>query len=532
MKKKIFWVYLKNILLPCLIYSLITGIITGAIVVVYKYLANQVINLSGKLYEILRLNPIYILVAVIAITAIAFLMRLVHKYAPDSKGGGIPNAMAYLRGLVTFKWLRTLIGALFNSLFTFFIGTPLGNEGPCVLAGTTIGHGVIQTIGKKNKAWNRYMMTGGASAGFASATNAPISGILLALEEAHHRLSPMILMVAGATVTFSVITVNQLSPLLGLDPSLFSHLAPMVLEIKDLWLPTVIGIFAGLFSVFFINYFKLIRKAIQAKMKNHGKLLMPLIIFLFSLIFGVISSKFIGTGHHLVEELLTDHSTAVFALLCILVIRLLLTTAGSSTGITGGMFIPTLAFGALLSAIIAKILIGLELIDYSYYQVIILLGMTACFSGMTKTPLTAIVFAFEALTLSSNVISVAIVAIIPYILTEIFCPKSVNDEIMEIRVEEENHGKEVELVDAVVEIQPKSFAVGKQIRDILWPNNLFVLSIKRSDSRPEVNEHGEKNMYPGDVLHLRYSTTDKKQTMQELIAIVGEQDYAENKWEE
>ena len=103
---------------------------------------------------------------------------------------------------------------------------------------------------------------------------------------------------------------------------------------------------------------------------------------------------------------------------------------------------------------------------------------------------------------------------------------------MEIRVEEEQHEKTRTLIDATLTVQENSFAVGKQIRDILWPNNTFVLSIKRSDQRPQIDEHGEKNMYPGDILHVRFSTHDEEQTRGELLSILGAQDYEEKEWNE
>ena len=86
------------------------------------------------------------------------------------------------------------------------------------------------------------------------------------------------------------------------------------------------------------------------------------------------------------------------------------------------------------------------------------------------------------------------------------------------------------MAEAFVTVNPGSFAVGKQIRDIFWPNNLFVLSVKfaRTD-HVEVDEHGGKSIRAGDVLHVRYSTYDSKHTIDELLAIVGDQEVEEIK---
>jgi hypothetical protein len=79
-----------------------------------------------------------------------------------------------------------------------------------------------------------------------------------------------------------------------------------------------------------------------------------------------------------------------------------------------------------------------------------------------------------------------------------------------------------------VTVQKNSFAIGKQIRDIFWPANLFVLSLKHDETRrAEVDEHGGKEIREGDILHVRYSTRDEAQTREELTAIVGQQVYQE-----
>ena len=79
--------------------------------------------------------------------------------------------------------------------------------------------------------------------------------------------------------------------------------------------------------------------------------------------------------------------------------------------------------------------------------------------------------------------------------------------------------------EAVVTVCEDSFAVGKQIRDIFWPHNLFILSIKFvSNNHIEVDEHGGKSIRAGDVLHVRYSTYNEERTIEELLAIVGHQE--------
>ena len=94
-------------------------------------------------------------------------------------------------------------------------------------------------------------------------------------------------------------------------------------------------------------------------------------------------------------------------------------------------------------------------------------------------------------------------------------------------METHNKGKTARVMDAFVTVQKDSFAAGKQIRDILWPANLFVLSVRKNEfSGAEVDVHGAKALHSGDTLHVRYSTYNDERTKEELMSIVGEQEYA------
>ena len=212
-----------------------------------------------------------------------------------------------------------------------------------------------------------------------------------------------------------------------------------------------------------------------------------------------------------------------------LLVRATVTLFANTSNITGGLFVPILALGALFSAILGRVVILLG-VDESYWILILVLGITACVSAMMKMPLTAIVFAVEALSCYNNILYVIVVAVVSYVITEFFGVKSINDKVIEHREESIRRGKEAKLTEAFVTVAEGSFAVGKQIRDILWPNNLFVLSLKySSNSQIEVDEHGGKSIRAGDVLHVRYSTYDPEKTLEELYAIVGEQNPAKLK---
>lgn len=516
---------LKNIIMPALVFGSLTGIFTSVIVTLYKLCASHVIHFSENAYGVMREYPWFIPAG----AGVLFLAALIYKWVltrfPNIRGGGIPTSIGLLRGIFVFRWGINLVFVFAASLLSFLIGVPLGNEGPSVQMGTSAGKGVIDIFAKKQRAYSRYAMTGGACAGFSVATGAPISGMLFAVEEAHQRISPMIIIVSAVSVMFAGITSAIISPLLGVNTSLFHwENAIKILSIRDYWIPVLVGVVLGGFAVAFLTAYKKINGFVSATFSKIPFYFRILIILAVTFGFGLLSFDFISTGHELTLALF-EQNKGILILLAILAVRSVLTLFANTNGITGGIFLPIISLGAVVSAVIGTVCVKYCGMGGEYYTVILVLGIAGCISGMMKMPLTAVFFAIEALGCYNNLIPVIIVTAAAYSITEIFGVKSINDTVIEARVEKIYADKEPVLEDTLVEVKEGSFAVGKQIRDIFWPNNLFVLSIHHPhQSHDEVDEHGEKLIQAGDTLHVRYSTPDLDATKEELWAIVGEQE--------
>ena len=520
--------YVINTILPIFVFGAATGVLTAVAVTLFKFCAKHIISLSELGYEYIRGHLYLLPIAVILLFAVALILNLVYKKWPEIRGGGIPASIGILRGIVSFNWLRTLLGSFLSSLVTFLVGAPLGTEGPSVKMGTAIGRMTVAPFGKGARAHDRYVMTGGACAGFGAATGAPVSGILFAIEEAHQRISPRIILISSVSVMFCHITSELLAPLLGVSVGLFPGLSIVSLELFDVWLPLVIGLVIGLFSVLFLRYYRVVNRFIGKALSRVGSVYKIYAVLLVTLILGLFSYSFVSTGHELILDVLKG-DVLVYMLALILIARMTLTLSANAVGITGGIFLPMLSIGTLVSALLGNGLIGAFGLSEEYYATILALGITACISGMMKMPLTAIVFAVEALSCYDNIFYVIAVSAIAYVVTEMLDSTSINDSVLERTVEEQNRGKHPEVIDTFIEVKRGSFAIGKQVRDIFWPANLFVLSITKGDAiDAEVDEHGGKALRQGDVLHVRYMTFDEAATKEELFAIVGEQEFDES----
>lgn len=525
--KKIRSGYFVNLVVPSLVFGIVTGVFTSLIILLYKVCAKNIIALSEAGYSFLRGHLCFLPVVFVLLFGVSLLLVLAYKKIPNIKGGGIPTSIGILRGLIKFKWLATLIGTFLASLLTFLIGVPLGNEGPSVQMGTSVGRGSVAPISKKHRAWCGYTMTGGACAGFSVATGAPVSGILFSLEEAHQRISPTIFIVSATAVSSSYITTRIMSYFFGIETRLFPSLQIVALPASEAWLPMVIGILFGLFSVLFLKFYNVVAKLVSDKLKKIPHVFKVFSVFVLTIVAGIMSFSFISTGHDLILDIM-DIKLAVYMLIIILVVRSVLTVFANTCSITGGIFLPIMAIGAVFAALIGRGAIAIGVRE-EYYSLILVLGISACIAGMMKMPLTAIVFSVEALSCYENIVYVVIAVVVTFIITEVFGVSSITDSVLEHRISTHNKKERLIVIDTFVTVKEGSFAVGKQIRDILWPPNLFVLSIKqRAEQRAEVDEHGEKELRAGDILHVRYSTYDEETTKEELTSIIGEQDYAES----
>lgn len=508
-----------NSILPAVSFGALTGILTSIVVNLYKVCAKHVMAFSEKGYHYLGEHLYLIPVILAAFILPAFLFAYIYKRIPNLRGGGIPTSIGILRGIISFKWVRNLVGIFSMSLVSFLIGVPLGNEGPSVQMGVAIGRGSVFSFGKRFHAWDRYSMTGGACSGFAVATGAPISGVLFAVEEAHQRISPMILMIATTSVMFATITTDLLAPILGVSKTLFPAMQLPQLTVKDIWITLLVGVTVGLFAVLFLSYYRLIFKFFNKTLDRIRHRWRILLVFSLTLAAGLFSYSFISTGHELILHLFSGEMT-ILMLVLLLIVRSTLTLCANSNRISGGIFLPLMAVGALVSAIIAKIFEQFGL-DSSYCTVILVFGIVACVAGMMKMPLTAIVFAVEALSCYDNIIYVIITAGVAFLITEIFGAESINDRVLENRVEEINEGKTPAIIDRYVTVSPGAFAVGMHVRDIFWPNGVFVLSHKHTLPVDRRDKRAVKAIHEGDILHVRCTTFDVERTEEKLKDILG-----------
>ena len=515
--------HLKHTLLPCLTLASVIGALTGVAIFIFRIVATAVIGYSERIYAFVRADARYLPLLLLGAAALGLISALMLKLARDCRGGGIPTAVAAIRGLVPLKWVQSIFALFFTSLITFLGGVPLGNEGPSVLMGAAIGNGASQTAGKKFRAWERYSMTGGASAGFALATGAPICGVLFALEEAHRRFSVSLLVFSSISVFFGTAVQNALCRIFKAELHSFHFSSQPSLPLRYLYLPLIIGLICGFCAVLFTKLYAFL-KSIQKQRPGHFRLrFIPkiTIIFVVTAFFGYLGADFIGTGHSLIEKLQAGEGVW-YILLLALAVRALLMISANGEGVSGGVFVPTLAFGALIGALLSRLAFALAIAPKGYESLFIAVGMTAFLAASSRIPMTALVFGLEVLAGVQNTLSLGVAVTAAFMVVEFSGKVSFADTIIASKAHAAHEGRVPLIINAFVTVREGSFADGKELRDLLLPPTCAVLSIDMQ--APAATMHDAAALCAGDILHLHYSTYDGKKTLASLEAIFGPQE--------
>ena len=170
----------------------IVGVLSGAITILYRLAIDKAEYASELVRSMANSGAGYIVIWVCALMLLGFAANYLLKWEPMISGSGIPQVEAEISGYLKADWLKTLLAKFAGGVICLFAGLSLGREGPSIQMGAMSGKGLSAVL-HRNRTEEKYLMTCGASAGLAAAFNAPLAGIMFALEEVHKNFSAYVL---------------------------------------------------------------------------------------------------------------------------------------------------------------------------------------------------------------------------------------------------------------------------------------------------------------------------------------------------
>ncbi len=340
------------------------------------------------------LSPWGKLVILVPAVGIALANFITEKWAPEAKGHGVPEVMvAVANNGGKIRPVVALVKTLASAL-TIGSGGSVGKEGPIVQIGSSFG----STLGQLFKLSPRetIILVGAGAAGGISATfNAPIGGVMFALELIMPEYSIMTIM---PLVVSSIVSTYISTMILGTHPA-FVIPQYMMISSYELLLYALLGLAAGLLSVAFIHlvyfvedFFKKIKVPSVLKALVGGTLVGAIGLFCLEA-FG--SYYVYGVGYDFLNKILANEMRSIGVLLALIALKLLANTLTLGSGGSGGIFAPSLFLGAALGGsigIVANMILPGSVGPVAAYAIV---GMAAVVSGVTGGVLTSIIMIFE-----------------------------------------------------------------------------------------------------------------------------------------
>ena len=511
----------------------VTGIFAGIIVTVFNILVHEGEHVSRDLYAYVRENPVFIPLLALGLIGIAFLLGVAVQISSAIGGCGIPKAEGATRGTVRFKWYRDLTAMFASSLLSIFAGLSIGAEGPSVFIGSCAGDGVASLL-RRDQMIRKYQITGGACTGLAVASNAPLTGIAFAFEEAHKRFTPEVFICAFSSVIFGVLTRTAIYQALGMEvQNAFHSYVFYEMPVENYLYVVFAGAVCGLLGVLFYKTcfkFRNAFKKISCKNKKWNASAHILVAVLLGGFVSMLAVGVMGGGHDLIESLgtfggarepVTESAFGLsifWTLAIVLVLKFIITAVNVGADIPCGIFIPIIAVGACLGGLMNNLWIKLGM-QPRYCDLMVMMCMAAFFTTIVKAPITAIIMICEFTGSFAPLLPVIIAVSIGYIIGEVFRTDGIYEELLEVYEHEngihENARREV----YVLGLAKHSIADKRQVRDVLWPANARVTEIARGDE--VILPDGDTVLHGGDVLTIVCKTDDPKKSREELEHILG-----------
>lgn len=495
--------------------GVIIGAFSGLSVVLYRYLIEVAGHLSKKIYLLLHNNSLLIFLWLAVLVFLGYLVGLLVKAEPMISGSGIPQVEGVLLRYFEMNWWKTLLGKFAGGIIAIGAGLSLGREGPSIQIGAAVAKGYCSVF-KKIRLEEKFLITGGASAGLSAAFNAPLAGVMFSLEEIHKNFSPVVLTCAmAASITADVVSKN----FFGLKPVFdLQHIDPIPLS--NYHYIVLLGIVMGIFGTLFNNSL-LKTQDVYSKQKWLPQQMRPVIPFVLSGILGILLPEVLGGGHALIPSMVKGSFPLVF-LVTLLVVKFLFTMISYGSGAPGGIFLPMLVIGALSGNIYGDLISGVFGFDPGYSQNLIILAMAGYFTAVVRAPITGSILITEMTGSFSHLLSVAVVSMVAYMTADILRSKPIYESLLERMVSRgtssfQGDSKTKVLIETAVCMG--SLLEGKRIRDLEWPASCLLVSIKRGER--EIIPKGETKIYAGDYL-VTLANEDMAAEIREKLSEIAE----------
>jgi CIC family chloride channel protein len=380
--------------------SLLVGLGTGIGAVAFRYLIQGVGWIGFEWIPEVTASLGMAYIAFIPAFGGLLVGLLVYYFAREAKGHGVPEVMeaVALKG-GRIRPIVAIVKSLASSI-SIGSGGSVGREGPIVQIGSALGSTIGQLFHFSDDRI-RNLVACGAAGGIAATFNAPIAGVIFALEiilgeiSVHH-LSTVVISAVSASVVGQAV--------FGDLPAFTLPIKYQIISVWEFGLYPLLGILAALIGALFVRLLYWSEDLFD-HWKGVPEWLKPAIggalLGALALAYPAVTQitwegqpHIFNVGYDVISNALSNQFV-IQVVLGLLVLKLLATSLTLGSGGSGGIFAPALFMGAMLGSafgiVVHNLLPEITAMPGAYT----LVGMGAVFAAAAHAPITAIVILFE-----------------------------------------------------------------------------------------------------------------------------------------
>lgn len=349
-----------------------------------------------------------------------------HFFSKEALGSGIPQIIASVAETSDEKRnglnrrifsLRMIATKIIGSCLCVLGGGSTGREGPTLQISAAIFYQVSKFWPKSlPMPQTKLMVLAGGAGGLAAAFNTPLGGVVFAIEElSKTHISMIRTSIFQAVIICGIVAQMFMGNYLYLGNAQLSQDLSGVL-MHTLWMSFVIGLTGAIFAQ---SLYKIGRW--RARFSFGRQLAMTLLCgAAFSLLIYVCGTSAIGGGKHFLADALhhPEQGNVLFP-----VARILGNFLTYISGVIGGIFAPALASGAAMAQYMShELALGAP-------RAMMLVGMVAFLTGVTRTPFTSFVLVLEMSDSHEFILYLMLSAFVASIAGYLVNPKSFYEQV-------------------------------------------------------------------------------------------------------
>ena len=242
---------LKSLLTPrqfIYLSCVLVGISSALAVIILKTFAHWVFKSSQKLDDILHLPFSNSTLPIIGIIITVIIIKKVLDGSIEKGTSQIMYAVAKKRGIMPRK---QMFAQIITSSFTVGMGGSAGLESPITITGAAFGSNYAQNYRLSYKD-RTLLLACGVAAGIGAAFNAPIAGVLFAIEVVLAEIS----ITAFIPIMISAATGALVSTVMLNEDILFSFKKVQFFDYHNLPYYILLGVLSGLVSINYARTFR------------------------------------------------------------------------------------------------------------------------------------------------------------------------------------------------------------------------------------------------------------------------------------